>query len=667
MKITNDFKHLQYTRYHVKLCHNGDGNGDSWRLMEDTAERQMNLCYKEVVEFRKRDIVGSETDHGSSAIQIFRNHLTSLHSYLAFCGKTDDSQVGREMQSAFEGKLRDYLDCVDVAERTKSDRRSHLRAWHEAVTALLKRPAEKGVAPAQAPVGDGAFHKLLRQAIAASGYAPKTLAKRAGASTSAIQRWLKGAVPNRRAYPSVHRIEAELGLERDTLLSRIRAETAEYKNERSPASIAYRERLRENTIAVYRLRTELLSSPFLAEWAAYFDYKTTKYPSLERSTRGSWRMLPVKKIVQRVPAYARRGSVGCVTAMMTMDKFRSFFGYLCLPKEQGGLGIPLDEVQSLAWLTVPKAIDGYLTFVSNRSAGLIHSGHAVFCAVGASMTHPRTGYLTQQPSFAGKIPAGYMHADWSEGCAKAYRLFRQWARDAKGMSRKPNEPIQGLLSSSEPLAPIMRAVEKLDKLAAEKPAGSLQEAMHKRDALLLSMLIANPLRARNYILASWHEGGTGSLYQRENGQWRLRFEAGDFKNDKDALQTDYDAPLPASLNDRIEEYLFEYRPRLLTKNPRSTSLFPGKTGNQWEGLNKQVARVARRLIRETPGGFGPHAMRHIVASDWLRKHPNDFLTAAQLLHDKLETVLKNYAHLRQDDAFSRFEAHLEAVERAPKA
>ncbi|MFP3835924.1 hypothetical protein, partial [Chryseobacterium sp. SIMBA_028] len=87
-----------------------------------------------------------------------------------------------------------------------------------------------------------------------------------------------------------------------------------------------------------------------------------------------------------------------------------------------------------------------------------------------------------------------------------------------------------LLNLVEPLAPIMRAVDDLDKLAAQAAPGSLEEARYKRDALLLSMLMANPLRARNFKLMTWSENGTGKLYQRENGQWRLRFSAGDFKN-----------------------------------------------------------------------------------------------------------------------------------------
>jgi integrase len=276
------------------------------------------------------------------------------------------------------------------------------------------------------------------------------------------------------------------------------------------------------------------------------------------------------------------------------------------------------------------------------------------------VTNADTGYLTQQPSFASRIPEHYLRRSWADTCREAHQLYRRWAREAKEQSRKPNEPIQGLLNLSEPLAPLFRAVEALDELAAKAAPGSIQESVCKRNALLLSMLLANPLRARNCILMTWNENGAGSLYQREDGQWRLRFGARDFKNERHASQSDYDAPLPRSLNHRIEEYLCEYRPRLLKSNPHGAWVFPGKTGKKWQDLNKQIARLTRKLIPETPG-FAPHAIRHLVATDWLRKHPGDYLTAAALLHDQLRTVLENYSHLRQDDSFNRYEEHLNAV------
>ncbi|RQP28081.1 hypothetical protein DF156_18790 [Burkholderia ubonensis] len=110
----------------------------------------------------------------------------------------------------------------------------------------------------------------------------------------------------------------------------------------------------------------------------------------------------------------------------------------------------------------------------------------------------------------------------------------------------------------------------------------------------------------------------------------------------------------------MEEYLDEFRPRLLRANPKADWLFPNEDSGKWTSLNKHFFRLTRRLIPQTPG-FGPHALRHLVATDYLRKHSNDFLTVSQLLHDKLETVLAEYAHLRQDDAFAKYEVHLRGV------
>ncbi|WP_175772475.1 site-specific integrase [Paraburkholderia phenazinium] len=663
MKIPRDFIDLQKFRYHAKLCHNED-SGDSWRLSESNTEPEMQFTYQDIIACRKKELLGTNEVLSANETQIFRNNLSSLHSFLAFIGKTDDSSVGREMLHGFNEKLVSYLDSLSVTSRTKSDRRSHLRAWQRTVEVVTQSfTHNEGEIVATNPVA-GTFHQILRAAVSTADIAPRTLAKLVHSSPAAIRRWLKGAFPNPQAIPTVHRLEAELGLERDTLVRRL-PDTSQ-DGARPSISIGYRERQRVNTRRLYRLKEKDISPGLQAEWDKYFDYKTSRNTVLERSAKGVWRMLPMEKISASLPAYARRGNRGCVTGAITMEKLRSYFGFLSHPEALGGFGKPPAEVQTLAWLVVPSAIDGFLNFLSNRSDGLVHSGHATFCALGASMVHPVTGYLTQQPEFASKLPDGMLQEDWSKACSRAYRLFQQWKRDAKDMSRKPSEPIQNLLNLSEPLVPVVRAVARIDQLAAESAPGSVEEALHKRDALLLAMLMANPLRVRNFMLMSWNENGNGSLYRRENGQWRLRFVAKDFKNLEHASQTDYDAPLPAALNERIEEYLVEFRPRLTKDTPSCKVVFPTQKGEVWRGVGAHVQKLTSRHIPETPG-FGPHAIRHLVATDWLRKHPNDFLTAAMLLHDKLETVLKAYAHLRQDEAFTRFEAHLEAVGRATKA
>jgi hypothetical protein len=408
MKNSGDFIDLQKFRYHVKLCHN-EGSDDSWQLSERNTEPEMQFTYQDIIARRKEELLGTKEPLSAAETQIFRNNLSSLHSYLAFVGKTDDSSVGREMLHGFNEKLVSYLGSLSVTPRTKSDRRSHLRAWQRTVEVVTQSTTHKGGEIAVAKPLAGSFHQILRVAVSNAGVAPKTLAKLVHSSPAAIQRWLKGAFPNPQAIPSVHRLEAELGLERDTLLTRLPDTSQE--GARPSISIGYRERQRVNTRSFYRLKEKDISPRLCAEWNAYFDYKTSRGPVLERSAKGVWRMLPMEKISATIPACARRGNRGCVTGAMMMEKIRGYIGYLSHPEALGGFGKPPSEAQTLAWLVVPSAIDGFLNFLSDRSGGLVHSGHATFCAMGASMVHPVTGYLTQQPEFASKLPEGTLQED----------------------------------------------------------------------------------------------------------------------------------------------------------------------------------------------------------------------------------------------------------------
>lgn len=158
-----------------------------------------------------------------------------------------------------------------------------------------------------------------------------------------------------------------------------------------------------------------------------------------------------------------------------------------------------------------------------------------------------------------------------------------------------------------------------------------------------SMLMANRLRRRNYIQLTWHNDNTGTLYQRQDGQWHISFTAtSDIKNRGKASTSHYDAPFPRALDERINSYIDEYRPRLVMKSPDSPWVFPNQQGEAWEGLPRQVETLTRRLLPETRG-FGIQAFRHLVATAHLRKNPNDYPTVAPPLRNRLETVLAEYA------------------------
>ena len=647
----NDLRNVRYTVTY------GD-NVSVWQLSRGSTDAPMEISYNDLITHHKQLFLGGDADT-KSRTQIFRNHLSTLVSYLSHNGKTPDSKVGVEMLSAFDQRSRAYLEHLQLARRTISDRRSQLRAWRESLHNLQKAGKDTTVSN-KANDDTSAFHQALRNAFAAQNEAPKAIARKAGASTSAVARWLKGAMPNQRALPSLTRIEHALGLERNVLRNLLPQPRSHGATAiQTSKTIPYRVRLKSRTQDPYALTETDLSPAFLREWREFFKYKTDTHTRLRRGRRSYWRLLPKEKIATKLCAAAQRDGLGCVTAHLTFYMVRSFLGFLCKSYAEDGMGLPKSDVMTLAWLAVPEAVNSYLEFLTRRSAGIVHRGQKNFASLVCSLTAKDNGYLTQQSLLAQRLPPQFVGDSFEATCAETHLLAREWKDKANGQSRNPEEPIRGLLALSEPLTPIFRVISELDKEAAEAAPGSVDEAGHKRDALLLSMLIANPLRRRNFVLMTYAEDGSGNLYRRQDG-WRLRFEASDFKNERGAAKSTYDAPLPPDLSGRIEEYLEEFRPRLLRSNPSAPWVLPSRRGTPWENLSKQVERLTKRLMPETPG-IGPHALRHLVPTDYLRKHPNDFPTVAQLLHDRLETVIAVYAHLKQDDSFGRWQEHLRAI------
>jgi integrase len=96
----------------------------------------------------------------------------------------------------------------------------------------------------------------------------------------------------------------------------------------------------------------------------------------------------------------------------------------------------------------------------------------------------------------------------------------------------------------------------------------------------------------------------------------------------------------------------------LRKGKETDDLFIALRGNSIK-VNTLYSIIrrhsARHIAHHTPSGFGPHAMRHIGATAFLKQNPGAFPLVAQLLNDKLETVMHEYGHLGHQDGFRRYE------------
>lgn len=650
---------LESLRYAVTEPYNVVSFRDFARPSLVTFQITMATTYQQLIEHHLSKL--QKTTKPEAYTQVSKNHLTALRAFLRYHQKNETTSIGSELGDDFEAAVKAHLVGSDLSERTRADRRSLLNSWRAtfveqglACEPLSRIKAQRRVTDA----GLTPFESTLKDAIKKAQTTPKTAAKRAGVSVSAMQRWTNGAVPNIRTVDSLNRLDAVLNLETGTL-ARAFAETVNKSGSQAPNLTPYRQRQRKHSQAPYQVKLHQLTPQFMREWRDFFDHKTATHTGdLARSAAGQWSLTAAQASAIQPNPINSKGNAVCASAGVVWERLSSFLGFLRLPLERGGHGIEHEQAQALAWLAAPEAIDAYMRFMADRADGICHTGHSVFATFIISLTNPQTGYLTQCPQLFDRLPSAVMSGRTpADLCRLANEMAKAWKKRSSGHSRNPLDAIRSLVELDEPLSPILQAMGRLRRIGNAAASGSKTELLARRDELILGLLIACPLRSKNIETLHYCSSNADGIYRTAAGQWRIRIALANLKNgeSKRKLRT-YDVPVAGWLNSRLDDYVNTVRP-LLVKGTDPGYLLLTEDGKRLRSFAKLVAKLTRRYI---PGciGFGPHAFRHIVATDWLKKHPNDFLTVAELLGDTVETVIREYAHLKQDVAFSRHENHV---------
>jgi site-specific recombinase XerD/transcriptional regulator with XRE-family HTH domain len=618
----------------------------------------MSLTYLELTKIHLEKL---RQDDASE--QVIRNHSTAIRGWQKSLSKADSSYVGTEFsEEHFADAVDLHLTQSSLAKRSAADRRSLLRAWQstyrdqfsDALAPQPRRERRSSIASGQ-PLS--VFELTLKSALARQKLTPKKAARLAGISMPAIGRWSRGALPNKRSTPSLQKLEALLELPTGTLAKAWDDSIGKQK----PIHInPYRIRNAANQKLNYVLNAEVASDCLVSEWRALLAYKTClKPPGKQRRSGSKWSLVPTIDTLTKRSCFTMVGQQVSPSAEMAWNHIGAFLGFLSLPLSTGGQGIPVADSQTLAWLAVPECLEGFLTFKTIRSDGLVHAGHAGFCATVAGLTHLTTGYLTQSPELLERLPKGLVGGrSWLDLCAQSHEFATLFKTTAKDKSRDPALAIQYFLEQDNPLQPVLSAIETLDRIARTAPEGSQEQLVAKRDRILLGLLLANPLRLKHWVtLGCCRPGTAGDVYRTHRGAWRIRIPGKQFKNRARVGAAPYDAPIPERLSPLLEDYVQNVRPRLLGNKPDSGEFLLSGNGKRFNGLGQHVLKLTKKMIAGS-GGIGAHAFRHLVATDWLTKNPNDFLTVAELLNDSLAVVIKDYAHLKKDVAFSRYEAYV---------
>ena len=592
--------------------------------------------------------------------QQYRNHVSSLQGFLNAMGKEMSSMVGLELGDRFEHTLASYLAQLKVGEKTRRDRKCHMvrikKVYDRVCVALEEgRLSHK----------NETLQSALRAAFATLGVAPKTFAKSHVISVSALQRWLNGAEPNRRGLPELRRLELALGMERDSLVCLTsHGSAASTVNAATPtgdrtnavtakSKIAHRELTAVLRTDRYSLPESAMGEQLVSEWRGMLKYKTAVCPALKRSRRGSWGLVPADASRVAPSPLIMVGGSCSMTAAFFLESVRGFLGFLARSAERGGGGRTQDDVQTLAWLSDGDALQSFLMFKTERSQGLMHRGQKTFASTVAGLLAKESGYIWQSPQLRMSLPEDVRPESddaWRRQCERAYEVMIAWVAKCRDTSRLPEEPISHLLALEQPMLPVLRAIEDIRAAAALERPGSVRRAVLHRDALLLALLITNPLRERTLSALKYSKSNTGNVY-RSGGTWRIRLQSALLKTGRSGDGRRYDVAVAGWVGELIDEYVAEHRLVMLA-GKESDAFFVGWRTKRMSSLSKRVFTLTKRFIPDSPG-FSAHAFRHLVATTLLKANPDAFVMVAELLNDRLETVIATYAHLKRDDSFAR--------------
>jgi transcriptional regulator with XRE-family HTH domain/integrase/DNA-binding transcriptional regulator YiaG len=626
------------------------------------------------------DVVGEEFGESFEvALQTFRGRLAeegktpaTIHSYVSrirqvralACGMRHLETEGLSLAKALDTAIRvagisgaRLAAAVGMPQATLNGwRRGHSlpsETYYPIVSALelvlgLKPGTLTGLLP---PIVAGtppisAFTVALRAGLAASGLSQRELANAIGAAESAVCAWLRGGRIPRRG--TIGKIEEILGLAVGALASRLPPPKAR--------DLWF--------VAELTARQE-------AEWDLLYRHKTVRdEPDETRRPNCRWR---------------ERKDGTCPSADMNRNVVRAFYGFLALPRDAAdprlrGLGVPAGS-QSLLDLANLEHVQAFVRFMKERS-GAYNYMAVQFINFVCSLLRPGTGYLSQandidfrgfaveslQPEETGSAVGEPTLERWRTHCAtvrqKHIDRLKYLTKEKLVKKTRDYRHIDAALRLQHPAKVLVLLERRMREYVSKRwhHAKPLVRARLARDLLLLCMLNRNPLRRSHWSFMTFsRDGRTGHLTKGPDGNYVLRFDREEFKAVAELREDEeYEAEVDPSLTAMIDEYLTVLRP-LLTGAARCDLVFR-PSPNRGNGdhtrpmcLTDRLSVLTKKFLPDyAHRGFGPHAWRHIIATDLVKNNERDgFALAADALHNTEQMIKEHYGHLCSSDRTKR--------------
>lgn len=591
-----------------------------------------------ITDFRLNASACADTSETTTTAQlpskaVVKNRISMLIKALSILG-VDASVPASDVLSTdtVEATIAKINQAQNLTQQRLSDLRSNIRWWSHRFTALEAVPEPE---QDQQVISDKKQAKLgfiLRTALRKKQLSQRKAAEALGMSLTTLEKWCNGAaLPDFRSLEALRKIETFLDLAplslNDCLRKRV-FDTGEKMTTRFGEQLKKLRKLR------YRFRKDEITEVFRQDWLDFVAHQASLSPALKRSLASQWTYKPIPEGDDAPEWFESFRGQRCSSASVAWNSISGFLAFLTLSPEEGGLGVSRENAQTLAWLAVPHAIEGYLIWHRTR-AGVGNNGLRNFSTYASALCRRETGYLRQQPALAQKLPVGTV-ADWDEACERVLTMSQKTGLTARSHSRDPFEGLEYYFSFADPAEPVLNSIRHLTSAAAVVRRGSVEYAITLRDAALLAFVLLAPLRLET--LRQLRIGNDRQVVFTDDSL-ALRIPELMIKNGsaRGALKMEFQSELLAC----ISSYLDEARPILAAATETDLLFFSSaRPTKPWGGLSIRITDLTRRYCQ---GNAIPlHSIRHLVATRHLRENPGDIVGAAYLLHDSTAMVMNTY-------------------------
>lgn len=591
--------------------------------------------------------------------KIIENHMSAFNSFIRIL---DLCETDRAMAfENFEGSLTEYFERSRLGAATVPGRKSQLKKFYRV---FLNLDLSKKMPPN--------FIDRLNYLIERDGRYYHLIAQLADINGNTLRGWKIGkCLPSPGSIKKVKRLEKILGVPDGTLYRIVKHVKGNNFKIRSQApKTDYMKRLIINQDEPYLFKYKDWPEELKAQWRIIEDHFTDDMPpELPRHEDSHW---------------------GEETVEMRLSKLESFFGFLlldpdCQNPRLRGFGFNVSDLH-VTLAANKNLVKKYIEFkkernkqLSNNNDGKVRGFNSngikdVLCSFN-SYVHPDHGIFRYCEDLKGKIDTG--EKTWDNFCEDAHKRYVILIRKTNWVkTRDPMDRILYYLESPNPKKYLKKLFVRMKEDTLIEPNTTkinTQALIHFSRYFLCAFLFANPLRIKMFTIMKLDENlyfrkksNGKSKYHDIVGDWHLRFKSEDFKNSKHTAKHPYDVRCASWLSPIIEEYLDVYRPLTIGADDceyifRPCARLPAGYNNclpiKTCTLSGWVDFATKKYLGSY--GFRPQAFRHIIAHDYIKNHPKGFQIVASVLHDTLQTVMKNYGHLTQNDWFDNYNAYTE--------